>query len=292
MRIPFRLIVTAAFVLAAFSSPLFAKDKSHVSADRVDDEWADRALSDPGMDEGWMQSCSDNVWNDGRVAHCEVREFSYSRGKGSVAIDGGNNSGMTVMGSDRDDVRILYRVIARASTEDRARALVSEIQLERTEGWLRPAGPEESKNEWWTVEIKVWVPRTSDLALKAQNGPMGVRDVRGTMDLSSENGPVSLTDLGGDVEAHVQNGPLHVALSGSRWDGAGLVAEAQNGPVNLVLPAKYSAKLVTGTINGPRTFDYAIESNGRRGWITTTLGKGGPPVRVVTHNGPFQMEER
>ena len=64
-----------------------------------------------------------------------------------------------------------------------------------------------------------------------------------------------------------------------RGMGAGLDAEAQNGPVNVVVPADYSARFVTGTINGPRSFDYAIEANRRSAWITTTLGRGGPPVR-------------
>jgi hypothetical protein len=100
-------------------------------------------------------------------------------------------------------------------------------------------------------------------------------------------------DLGGAVEARVQNGPLHVALAGSRWDGAGLDAEAQNGPVNLALPANYSARLVTGTINGPYAFDYSFETRvPRHDWITATLGKGGPPVRVVTTNGPFHIARR
>jgi hypothetical protein len=112
------------------------------------------------------------------------------------------------------------------------------------------------------------------------------------MILSSTNGPVSLVDLGGAVEARVQNGPLYVALAGSRWDGAGLDAVAENGPLTLALPADYSARLTTGTINGPRDFDYAIGPHRSRAWVTTTLGKGGSPVRVVTTNGPFHITER
>jgi hypothetical protein len=226
------------------------------------------------------------------VAHCEVREFSYPRTKRPVAINGGDNGGMTVMGWDRDEVRVIYRVMTRARTEERARALAADIQLELTNGWLRPAGPEDPGSEWWSIEVKAWVPRASDLALSTHNGPLGVRDVHGRMDLNSINGPVSLVDLGGAVQARVQNGPLHVALAGSRWDGAGLDAEAENGPLNLVLSPQYSARLVTGTIHGPRTFDYAIEANRRGAWVSTTLGKGGPPVRVVTTNGPFHMGER
>ena len=292
MRTPLSLTLVAGLVLAAFSSPLLAEGESDVSTDRLDDAWAERALANPELDRGWSQS-SHNNWNDGRIAHCEVREFPYPRANRPIAIDGGDNSGMTVMGWDRDYVRILYRVTTRARTEERARALAAKIQLELSKGWLRPDGPAETtRNEWWTVEVKAWVPRASDLALATQNGPLGVRDVRGRMDLNTINGPMSLVDLGGAVEARAQNGPLHVALAGSRWNGAGLDAEAQNGPLNLVLPTDFSARLVTGTINGPQAFDYAIESNPRRGWITTTLGKGGPPVRVVTNNGPFHISER
>src|SRR5574341_594192 len=292
MRTPFRLTMVAAFVFAAFSSPLLAEDDSDWSTDRLDDAWAEHVLANPEFDRGWNQSCRDD-WRNGRVAHCEVREFSYPRLRQPVAINGGHNGGMTVMGWNRDYVRILYRVITRARTEERARALAAEIQLELTKGWLRPDGPlEASRHEWWTVEVKAWVPRASDLALRTHNGPLGVRHVRGTRELNTINGPMSLVDLGGAVEARVQNGPLHVVLAGSRWDGAGLDAEAQNGPLNLALPADYSARLTTGSLNGPRAFDYAIESDRSSAWITTTLGKGGPPVRVVTNNGPFHIRER
>ena len=294
MRIRSGFTLAAVLVFAAFSSPLLAKwkDDSDWIADRVDDAWAEHALANPELDRGWNQSCRDDVRN-GRVSHCDVREFSYPRVRQPVAINGGHNGGMTVMGWDRDYVRVLYRVIARARTEERARALVAEIQLELAKGWLRPDGPiETSRSELWLVEVKAWVPRESDLALRTHNGPLAVRGVRGTMDLNSTNGPMSLVDLAGAVEARVENGPLHVALEGSRWDGAGLDAETENGPLHVALAADYSARFVTGSINGPLAFDYAIGSRRRSAWITTTLGQGGPPVRVVTTNGPFHIEER
>jgi len=222
-----------------------------------------------------------------------VRRLSYPLVKRPVAINGGQNSGMTVMGWDRDSVRILYRVTTRARTEARARAIAADVQLELANGWLRPKGPfEATHSEWWAVEVKAWVPTASDLVLSTHNGPLGVRGVRGKMDLSSENGPMSLVDLAGAVQARSQNGPLHVALAGSHWDGTGIDAESDNGPLNLVLPPDYSAHLVTGTINGPEAFDYAIEAHAHHDWISATLGKGGPLVRVVTNNGPFHIGER
>ncbi|HXI96793.1 MAG TPA: hypothetical protein VNG04_11745, partial [Candidatus Acidoferrum sp.] len=64
-------------MLAAFSSPLLADEDSYGSTDRLDDAWAERALADPQLDRGWCQSS--RSWGDGRVAHCDVREFSYPR---------------------------------------------------------------------------------------------------------------------------------------------------------------------------------------------------------------------
>jgi hypothetical protein len=292
MRTPFRVALGVTAMLAAFSSPLLAKDDAYVSINRLDDEWVERAKANPESDQGWDQSC-DRDWSDGRVSHCDVRSFSYSHSSKIVAINGGDNGGMAVLGWDRDSVRILYRVTARARTEERARSLAAEIQLELTKGWLRPEGPPQgSRTEWWSVEIKAWVPRKSDLALQTHNGPASVHEVRGTMDLNSTNGPLSLVDLAGAVQARVENGPLYVALAGSHWDGAGLDAEALNGPLTFELPADYSARLETGTRYGPESFDYAIGSRRQHAWIKTTLGNGGPPVRVVTTNGPFQMGKR
>ena len=292
MRTLVRLGFAAGFVLAAFASPLLAEQDSDWSTDRLDDSWVEHVLANPESDRGWCQSCR-NRGRDGDVSHCEVRPFVLSHSKGPIAIDGGQNSGMTVMGWDRDSVRILYRVVTRARTEERARAIAADVQLELSKGGLRPQGPfEPSGGEWWAVEIKAWVPRATDLVLSTQNGPLAVRDVRGRMELSSTNGPMSLVDLGGAIEARTENGPLHVALAGSRWDGTGIDAEAQNGPLDLMLPSGYSAHLVTGTINGPEAFDYAIGSNPPRAWINTKLGKGGPLVRVVTTNGPFHIGAR
>src|SRR5690606_23477122 len=91
--------------------------------------------------------------------------------------------------------------------------------------------------------------------------------------------------------ARTQNGPLTVRLTGSTWSGAGLDAEASNGPVTLYVPDGYSANLETGTINGPLSSDVplTITRLGRRSHIDTVLGSGGPRVRVVTTNGPVSI---
>jgi hypothetical protein len=114
------------------------------------------------------------------------------------------------------------------------------------------------------------------------------------MELSAQNGPITLSGVGGDVHASTQNGPLHVRLTGVRWNGAGLNAETRNGPVQLAIPEDYNARLETGTVNGPMQSDFplTVTLGGRESWrrLATTLGSGGPLVRVVTTNGPVTLK--
>jgi DUF4097 and DUF4098 domain-containing protein YvlB len=124
---------------------------------------------------------------------------------------------------------------------------------------------------------------------------MSAEGVHGGLDLRTHNGPLSLRDVSGTVRARTLNGPLHVELTGTRWEGTGLDAETQNGPVTLLVPENYSAELETGTVHGPVSADFPITMRlegrmmlGRD--IKTTLGSGGAPVRVRTTNGPVSLK--
>ncbi|HKQ56963.1 MAG TPA: hypothetical protein VJY35_03770 [Candidatus Eisenbacteria bacterium] len=256
------------------------------------DDWAAQTLADPESDVGWNRSCGE-PWGPGRASYCVVRELPVDRIGSPIAIDGGDNGGMTVIGWDRNEVRALYRVVARARTKERARELAEAVRIERSRGKFLPNGPTTSDREYWATDVRMWVPRSSDLSLRVLNGPLAIEDVHGTMAVEAITGPVSLVNLGGAVEARVRTGPLYVALSGTRWDGAGIDAVAESGPVTIVLPRDYSARLETGTISGTSNIRYPLQTRSTRGGrIVTALGSGGPPVRVVTDSGPFTMVGR
>jgi DUF4097 and DUF4098 domain-containing protein YvlB len=143
----------------------------------------------------------------------------------------------------------------------------------------------------WGVSFEVRVPLKSNLEVTTRNGPIEVDNVTGTIRVEAENGPIALYGVGGDVRARAQNGPLHVELEGARWEGAGLDAQTVNGPVNLSIPENYSAHLETGTVNGPFDVDFpmTVTIRGRLNRVSTDLGSGGAPVRVITTNGPVQV---
>lgn len=238
----------------------------------------------------WLAQCRRD-WND-RPRVCVVHETGFRPAAGTLTIDPSENGGVAVYGWDRDSVGVIEKIEAQARTEAAAQAIVDAIHVEAAGQHIAARGPDTEHPASWAVSFEVYVPRHADLALQTVNGPLSVEEVSGTMQLRAVNGPITLRAVGGDVNARVQNGPLSVELTGSRWDGTGLDAEAQNGPVSLGIPDRYNANLETGTVNGPMNlaFPLTVTIQGRMtNRIHTTLGDGGPPVRVVTTNGPLTI---
>jgi DUF4097 and DUF4098 domain-containing protein YvlB len=238
----------------------------------------------------WLADCRHD-WND-RPKVCAVREAGFHPAGGTLTVDPSENGGVSVYGWDRDSIGVVAMIEAYGNSDETARQIVDGIHIEASGRAIRATGPETDRHESFSVSFDVYVPRHTDLSLESINGPLSVEDVTGSMQLRSQNGPLSLRGVAGDVTARVQNGPLSVALSGSHWDGPGLDAEAQNGPVDLSIPDRYNARLETGTVNGPMDLNFPLTVT-VQGHVTnrirTTLGDGGSPVRVVTTNGPLTI---
>ena len=255
------------------------------------------AIRAQDSDDEWLDDCRHDSWRDrdSRAKHCEIRESGFKgpvRG-GALTVDPGMNGGVDIIAWDRDSVAVTARIQVNARSEDDADAIAKDIRIEAGGHTISARGPERTgRNQGWSVSFVVYVPRRTDLSISTENGPLSVHEVTGRMDLSTQNGPLSLSGVAGDVHAHAQNGPLSVRLTGDRWEGTGLDAETQNGPAVLRIPDDYNAKLDFGTVNGPMNLEFPITVtiHGRiTDRVSTTLGQGGPPVRVVTTNGPMSV---
>lgn len=254
--------------------------------------WAGAAPGQPDRDRD--DPCA-NDWDDDDDGsrHCEVREETLQAGP--LAVDAGTNGGVRVEGWDRNDILVRAIVRTRARDEARAREIASAVQIQTGGHRVQSTGPQNERREWWSVSYRISVPRRNDLTLNARNGGITIGGVSGTIRFDTTNGGVNLSDLGGSVRGHTRNGGVKVALAGERWDGEGLDVETTNGGVTLSIPDGFNAALETRTVNGSFRTDYPItiqgELNYRRG-LATTLGSGGPPVRVRTTNGGLRINKR
>jgi Putative adhesin len=246
-------------------------------------------------DDDWLYHCEHN-WGDwsARARRCEIRETGMKPGSGPLRVEPGMNGAVEIIGWDRDSIAVTARIQVQARGSDDADAMLRDIKIDASNNVVKATGGQGPFGRYqnWSVSFIVMVPRHTDLNLSTQNGPLSVEDVSGHMDLATQNGPLSLSGVGGDVHASAENGPLTVDLQGSKWDGTGLDAETQNGPADLRIPDDYNAKVEFGTINGPMdvAFPMTVTISGRvRNRISTTLGSGGPTIRVVTTNGPMTV---
>lgn len=245
----------------------------------------------------WLANCREQSRDDdwgSRARHCEIRETGMKASGRALSVEPGMNGGVEIIGWNKDSIAVTARIQVNARTMEDADAIARDIKIDASVNTVRATGGRGpfGRRQNWSVSFIVMVPRRTDLTLSTQNGPLSVEDVAGLMDLQTQNGPLSLSGVGGDVHASAQNGPLMVELLGTRWEGAGLDARTQNGPADLRIPDNYNAKIEFGTVNGPMDVDFpmTVTISGRvKDHIATTLGSGGPPIRVVTTNGPMTV---
>jgi hypothetical protein len=237
---------------------------------------------------------NDRSWgDDDDEQFCEVRESTLPAG--ALAVDAGQNGGIRVESWDRNDIRVRAIVRTSARSDERARALAGQVEVLSGSGRVSARGPGPARRESWSVSYRISVPQTNDLDLDANNGGITITGVTGDIRFETSNGGVNLADLAGTVRGRTRNGGLHVQLAGDRWSGTGLDVETTNGGVSLDIPSGYNAALETRTVNGGFRTDFPITVQGdlsfRRG-VTTTLGDGGPPVKVRTTNGGLRISRR
>ena len=180
-----------------------------------------------------------------------------------------------------------------APTLNEAGALSQQIKISMAGGQISSSGPQSDSDRSWAVSYEIFVPQQTALSLKAHNGGIAISDVRGVIEFDTVNGGTKLNRLAGTVRGKTVNGGLSVELTGDRWDGTEFDATTTNGGVNLLIPANYSARLETATVNGHIKIDFPVTVSGRINCeLSVNLGNGGPLVRAVTTNGGVNVKRK
>ena len=204
----------------------------------------------------------------------------------TLLVDGGTNGGISVKGWDRSDVKIVAKVQVYAEDDEDPEAIFSEIQV-IADDRIYAEGPDRQS---WGVSFEIYAPYETDVNLETHNGGISLRDLSGTLRFKALNGGISLKRIRGDVRGQTTNGGLKVVLDGQSWEGKGLDVKTTNGGIQLEVPEGFNAQLHTGTVNGRMNFDFPIMVQGQVNKnFKTTLGKGGPAIRVMTTNGSVNV---
>jgi len=240
----------------------------------------------------WLDNCErDGSWRNERERYCTVREDTITT-RSTLRIDGRENGGITVIGSDRANIVVISKIQAQGESEREAKELADQIRVELGDE-IRANGPSTRWRSSWSVSYEVHVPRRIALDLTANNGGIAIENIDGRVEFETSNGGVSLSGLSGNVRGSTSNGGVDVTLTGSQWSGDGMDVRTTNGGVEVDIPRNYSARLETGTVNGGLDIGFPITVQGRIDRrLTTQLGQGGSLVRVMTTNGGVRLRQQ
>ena len=248
------------------------------------------AFANKDEDKDKSMACRDDWHSDRLLSHCEIKEQTLPAA-GAISVDGRQNGGVSVKGWDRNEILARARIQTAAPTQAEADALAQQITIETAGAKIFANGPENRRDNYWSVSYEVFVPRRSDLSLLAHNGGISISDVQGKLEFTAVNGGVALKRVGGTVHGGTTNGGLSIELSGDRWEGEEMDVKTTNGGISMSLPENYSAHLETGTVNGNLSIDFPVTVQGRiTRELAVNLGSGGPTIRAMTTNGGVRVK--
>jgi len=256
--------------------------------------------------------CSDlRIRFDDEDAVVRAEERTLSKAEVSVLkVHRHSNGGTQVVGWDGANYSVTAcKAVARGNDAER---MLSQITMSIENGTVSTSGPG-GENDW-TVFLLIRAPRGAALDLDTMNGPISLYDVDGTVKARADNGPISLKNFSGDAEINAQNGPISVMggrgnvrirtengpisvdLMGTTWNGAGLSADAQNGPVTLHVPSGYQSGFVAEASNhAPISCNASVCNNARKTWDDShrRIEYGATPavLHVSTVNGPISVRD-
>jgi hypothetical protein len=257
--------------------------------------------------------CSDlRIHFDDQDAVVRSEERTLTKSEAAVLeIHPLSNGGVQVAGWDKDTYSVTACKAA-AGSGDEAERILSQISMSFEKGRISTNGP--GDDEDWTVYLLIRAPKSSSIDVETTNGPLSFYDVDGKLTARAKNGPISLKNFSGDAEItavngpislgggsgnvriHTENGPISVALEGKTWSGAGLSADAKNGPVTLMIPSGYESSFVVESTNyAPVSCKASICENSRKTWDDEhrriEYGSSPATIRLSTVNGPVSVRD-
>lgn len=146
------------------------------------------------------------------------------------------------------------------------------------------------------VDIRVEVPRRSDLLLESSNGrPIRVEGVDGRIEILNSNAGVFLERVAGSAAVTSSNGPILAHFLRLDYDAV-VSLITSNGRIEASLPRDFSGRVLAETDTGPIESELALEPEGeaelvrRPGRVLSgRIGDGQGSVRLRTNNAAIRV---
>ena len=309
-RTDLRLIFGSTLIVLGLSAAT-AAPRRHL-ARNTDDHWH-HSVNISGSHRQPANDCSDLHFRfDDRDAVVQSETRTLSKAEASVLkVHPHANGGTQVVGWDNANYSITACKAAEAGRD--AELVLSQIGMTIENGTVSTHGPSGEDVEW-TVYLLIRAPKSAALELETMNGPISLYDVNGKLtahanngpiglhnfsgeaDVTAENGPISMDGSSGNIRIKTQNGPISVDLKDASWNGEGLTADAQNGPVTLRVPSGFQSSFVVESTNhAPMSCHASICGSARKTSDDEhrRIEYGSLPalVHLSTVNGPVSVED-
>lgn len=305
----FRLIFGSILIVVGLSAAPAAP--RHRSVSNVDDHWR-HSMNISGGQRQPANDCSDlriRFDDEDAVVRSDTRTLSKAEAP-VLKVHPHANGGTQVVGwgNANYSVTACKAVAPGGDTE----SMLSQIGMTIENGTVSTHGPSGDRD--WTVYLLIRAPKSAAMELETMNGPISLYDVDGKLTAHAHNGPISLHNVSGDAEITAQNGPISmegssgniriktengpisVDLNGTSWNGTGLSADAQNGPVTLHVPSGFQSSFVVESTNhAPMSCRASICGSARKTWDDEhrriEFGSSPGVVHLSTVNGPVSVED-
>ncbi len=195
--------------------------------------------------------------DDGKIKATETMSFTSPLVDGGLLIVKNRVGAVNIRGSETNEWRVDVRVVARAETEEEARAMVEAVKMKMDTSERRfSIEPVKADNEDWSgldVTFEITVPRQTNLDITADVGAVQLRDVRGQIKVKANVGGIKTDNVRGDLNL-----------------------ETNVGDIDFIAPDDLSARLTATTSIGGIKTDLPVQvhsaGNPRPGGTNMSLG--------------------
>lgn len=244
----------------------------------------DVSVGSGGLSVGMLSGKATDEW---------IRTYQLTTGE----IEISNVNGLIDVTEGGSVVEVKAERIAKASTDEAARALLEKVEMRedvtanrvRVEAKL-PSGL--ALRQGFEIRFHVRVPPGVAAKMETVNGRISLAGLAGRVEAETTNGGITGRDLTGPIKASTVNGRVELDVRTVAGDGIDL--STVNGGVRLTLPRDAKADIDASCTNGGvRVSDLDIQTteNSRRR-VTGRLNGGGPRVRLETTNGGVRLSGR